>query len=97
MVATQTDDLHPEHRSGRATRRSFLFRAVGLGGASFALMLAQACQSQGAAPPSYSGGSAPAMRPGLPSGGPAELPPGSSPEPRCVTVSRSAIGLVHLL
>ena len=59
MVAMQTDDLHPDRRGGRATRRSFLFKAMGMGGASFALMLAQACQSQGGAPPSY-GGSAPA-------------------------------------
>ena len=48
-------------------------------------------------PPIDGGGSGSAMRPGLPSGGPADLPPGSSPEPRCVTVSRSAIGPVHLL
>ena len=48
-------------------------------------------------PPIDGGGSGSAMRPGLPSGGRAASPPDSSPEPRCVTVSRSAIGLVHLL
>src|SRR3954465_13088950 len=63
MVAVQTDDLSPERRGGRVTRRSFLFKAVGVGGASLALMLAQACQSQGGAPPSYGGGSAPAAAP----------------------------------
>src|SRR4051794_16603645 len=43
----------------RLTRRGFLFKTVGVSGASFALMLAQACRGQGAAP-SYSGGQAPA-------------------------------------
>src|SRR5262245_12888701 len=43
----------------RLSRRGFLFKAIGVGGAAFSLMLAQACRGQGPAP-SYSGGQPPA-------------------------------------
>ena len=48
-----------DNRASRLSRRNFLFKTVGVSGAAFTLMLAQACQGQGA-PPSYGGGPAPA-------------------------------------
>ena len=60
-MSSNTADAAGERRSTRVTRRSFLFKAVSVSGASAVLMLAQACREGGAAP-SYgpSGGQQPA-------------------------------------
>jgi peptide/nickel transport system substrate-binding protein len=54
MAASNTRDTGTSTGRARVTRRGFLSRAIGLSGATAALLLAQACQS-GSAPPSYGG------------------------------------------
>src|SRR5690348_13631685 len=76
MAAQQTDATRPSNEAGRVTRRSFLFKVVGVGGASFALMLAQACRGGGPAP-SYGGGPAPASN--APTQAPAAAPATQAP------------------
>jgi ABC-type transport system substrate-binding protein len=55
MSIRQTSSAGREGRRARLTRRSFLFNVVGVGGASVAMMLTQACRGEGP-PPSYAPG-----------------------------------------
>jgi ABC-type transport system substrate-binding protein len=59
MATSENRASHDETAAARLSRRGFLFKAVSVGGASFTLMLAQACRGQGTTPPS-SGGQPPA-------------------------------------
>gem|GEM_PF-139659 len=62
MAASNTQEIVTQTQRARVTRRGFLSRALGLSGASAALLLAQACQS-GAAPPAAAPTQAPAAAP----------------------------------
>jgi peptide/nickel transport system substrate-binding protein len=55
MTARKTGSAGRGSRWARLTRRSFLFNVVGVGGASVAMMLTQACRGEGP-PPSYAPG-----------------------------------------
>jgi peptide/nickel transport system substrate-binding protein len=79
MAAWETRSAENPSRWARLTRRSFLTRAAGLGGASVAVMLAQACRGEGA-PPSYApGATGQQAAPPAPTQAPAAAAPASQP------------------
>jgi peptide/nickel transport system substrate-binding protein len=65
MTTWESQGAPTGRRQNGLTRRRFLFKALGIGGASVAVMLAQACQSSGP-PPSYGGAGQQAAPPAKP-------------------------------
>jgi peptide/nickel transport system substrate-binding protein len=83
MATCEHDDAVIGGHGARLTRRSFLFKAIGVTGASAVLLLGQACQNTGA-PPSYSPNSsgatpAPASKPAAPASKPPAPAPAAQP------------------